>query len=75
LSFDGCHSKSSSFSQFTAWATYSDGGVIEPDAKATADYITVLKTFRERCTVTGKDSEHVNRYVTRPLNLKDTYKP
>ena len=75
MSFDGCHSKSSSFSQFTAWATYSDGGVIEPDAKATADYITVLKTFRERCTVTGKDSEHVSRYVTRPLNLKDTYKP
>jgi protein EFR3 len=70
----GLRSKYTSFPQFTAWATYSDGGIIGPDAKATADYLSVLKTFRERCTVTGKDSEHVNRSVTRSLNLNDTYK-
>ncbi|KAG8806280.1 plasma membrane localization protein, partial [Serendipita sp. 399] len=48
-------------SLFTAWATYTDGRLIGPDLRVTNDYTVVLKTFYERCTVTGKDSEHVNR--------------
>ncbi|KAG8758554.1 plasma membrane localization protein [Serendipita sp. 396] len=48
-------------SLFTAWATYTDGRLVGPDLRVTGDYMGVLKTFRERCVATGKDSEHVNR--------------
>lgn len=49
--------------QFIAWATYTDGSIIGRDLRVTNEYMFLLKTFYERCTATGKDSEQVNRRV------------
>ena len=57
-SIDNCVNASS---QFTAWATYSDGRLLGIDQLLTRDYVSTMRRFAEMCVKEAKNNDYEDR--------------
>ena len=48
-------------SQFTAWATYSDGRLLGIDQSLTRDYVSTMRRFAEMCVKEAKNEDYEDR--------------